>query len=301
MFHYFHDGRHPRGQGSLAAEQFRAIIGFVGQERILPAKEWVARALSRSLRPDDLCLTFDDNLRCQYDVAYPAMRDLGLTGLWFVYTSVVEGRIEPLEIYRLYRNTAFRHVNDFYADFERFAARSAHGDILARALSGFNAKEYFKEYAFYTDEDRRFRFIRDDVLGPDRYRGLMDAMMAASGFRVEAAAKDLWMDEDCLRRLHGEGHVIGLHSHSHPMRLAELSPERQESEYRVNIEHLRRVLAEAPTTVSHPCNSYNGETLRILAGLGIRLGFRADMEEVASRGDLEQPRIDPADILAMMR
>ena len=74
MFHHFHDGRHPAGQGSLSAHELADVIRFLGPARILPAREWLTRALAGTFDRGDLCLTFDDNLRCQYDVALPVLR-----------------------------------------------------------------------------------------------------------------------------------------------------------------------------------------------------------------------------------
>jgi hypothetical protein len=76
MFHHFHDDRHRRGQGSISAEQLVELIEHLGRNDILPAQEWMRRAAVGALTDTDTCLTFDDALRCQYDVALPVLRDL---------------------------------------------------------------------------------------------------------------------------------------------------------------------------------------------------------------------------------
>ncbi|OQX42729.1 MAG: hypothetical protein B0D82_00545, partial [Candidatus Sedimenticola endophacoides] len=92
------------------------------------------------------------------------------------------------------------------------------------------------------------------------------------------------------------GHVIGLHSHTHPTALARLDRAEQFSQYRENQAILERILGERPTTMSHPCNSYSAETLELLQRLGIDLGFCADMSRgMLSR--LEHPREDHANIV----
>jgi hypothetical protein len=63
--------------------------------------------------------------------------------------------------------------------------------------------------------------------------------------------------------------------------------------------HLEEVLGEPPQSVAHPCNSYNATTLDILAGLGVRVGFRDNMTNSGTVG-LEYPREDHANIVAMM-
>jgi peptidoglycan/xylan/chitin deacetylase (PgdA/CDA1 family) len=91
-----------------------------------------------------------------------------------------------------------------------------------------------------------------------------------------------------------------MHSHTHPTKMEYLSAAEQRREYGTNHDLLAALLGTRPTTVSHPCNSYSAETLRILADLGVRLGFRADVARpVASM--LELPREDHANLRAASR
>lgn len=301
MFHHFHGGEHPAGQGSMSAADLEAMISFLGPKNILPAREWMDRALAGRLCPGELCLTFDDGLRCQWDVAYPVMKALGLDAFWFVYTSPLEGRVERLELYRYFRTVRYPDVADFYRAFDAAAAQGPHADAVSAALAGFDPKSYLEDFPFYTDADRRFRFVRDQALGPARYDEVMDRMMASEGFSTDGLAAKLWIDDPIVARLHAEGHVIGLHSHTHPTQLCRLDPAGQEREYRLNSAHLAKVIGRAPIAMSHPCNSYDAGTLALLARLGLVFGFRANMAMSASHGPLEHPREDHANILNAMR
>ncbi len=300
MFHHFWDARHPRGQGAISRDDFSAMLDYLGADRILPAREWLARAENGKLREGDLCLTFDDNLRCQFDVAGPVLRERGMTGFWFVYTSVLEGKLERLELYRKFRTVFFKDVQDFYPAFFQSVGASEFAELVQNALTRFRPEEYLAGFDFYTDEDRRFRFVRDEALGPERYCAAMDAMMARQGVSPADLAQDLWMDAASLRQLHWEGHVIGLHSHTHPTRLENLDERGQEREYATNYLALATLVGERPVAMSHPCNSYNAETLRVLGRLGIRVGFRANMARLDGR-NLEFPREDHANVMGRMR
>src|SRR5205085_398427 len=103
-----------------------------------------------------------------------------------------------------------------------------------------------------------------------------------------------------VRSLHQSGHVIGLHSHTHPTRLNRLSDEEQRYEYRANHRYLTALLGEEPASVSHPCNSYDERTIQILRSLGIKLGFRANMT-AGFDSELELPREDHANLLRQLR
>ncbi len=113
MFHHFTGRGHPQGQGAISADDLAWVIQWLGPDRILPAREFYRGALAGSLGSRDLCLSFDDALRCQYDVAVPVLRSFGLTAFFFVYTSVMEGQAESLEIYRYFRTTCFPSVDAF--------------------------------------------------------------------------------------------------------------------------------------------------------------------------------------------
>jgi peptidoglycan/xylan/chitin deacetylase (PgdA/CDA1 family) len=120
----------------------------------------------------------------------------------------------------------------------------------------------------------------------------MDAMLVQYRYDECRAARQLWMDADCLLDLRDRGHVIGLHSHTHPTQMAKLSPADQEKEYAANFSILEKVLGKRPSTMSHPCNSYDKETLAILKKMGIQLGFRAEPVGSPTYGLLEWPRED---------
>lgn len=208
MFHHFCDAHYPHGQGAISAADLRRIIQYLGPEKILPARDWLRRATANQLRPWDLCLTFDDNLRCQYDVAVPVLREFGLTAFFFVYTSVLRHNPDPL-------------------------------------------------------------------------------------------ANTLSMTEDHLRDLHAEGHVIGLHSDTHPAQIGYLPPTLQELEYQTNFDELTRICGQPPLAMSHPSNSYNPHTLRILRKMGIKLGFRDNTDE-GRFSELEFPRESHTTLMSRM-
>lgn len=295
MFHHFYDEKHVKGQGAISADQFSKIITEYGRGHILPAQEWLERANTNSLKENDLCLTFDDALLGQYEVALPVMTDYNLTAFWFVYSSVITGNVEMLEVYRKFRTVFFDNIDDFYKAFFASLSRSEYKETVESALADM-PHDYLNEHPFYTADDRKFRYVRNEILGAQAYDKAMQHMMVEYNINISEFAADLWMSTEHIKDLHSKGHVIGLHSHSHPNTLATLPVEEQEREYRLNYDILHDLLSERPTTVSHPCGSYNQATLTILDKLGILLGFRATMaQENFSR--LEYPREDHANII----
>jgi peptidoglycan/xylan/chitin deacetylase (PgdA/CDA1 family) len=300
MFHHFTDHRHAAGQGAISAATFEAMLRREGLARILSPEDWTERALAGTLEPHHRCITFDDALKCQIDVALPVLDALGLKAFFFVYSSVFEGALERLEVYRHYRTVAFPSVEAFYDTFDAAVAASAHGERVAAALRDFVPESYLAAFPFYSRGDRIFRYLRDQVLGEEAYVSIMDGLVEAWRADRPDLAAELWMTDADLDRLIAGGHTIGLHSYSHPTVLGALPAERQREEYARNAAHLAR-RGIRPRVMSHPCNSYSSATLALLREMGVELGFCSNRGAVASRSLLETPREDHANILAAMR
>jgi len=301
MLHHFHDDvKHIKGQGSISAETFADMLDFYGKKyHILSAEEYLYKSNHNSLGDRDVCITFDDGLLCQYEVAYPVMKDRGLTSFMFVYTSPLDGVMEKVEIYRHFRFLKFSDIDIFYEAF--FKTVEQHYPEAYAKLKFFDPSKYLIEYPFYTVNDKRFRYLRDDVLGQDKYYEIMDQMLITYDYDVEANAKLLWMHADHLKDLRNAGHIIGLHSYSHPTTMAYKTYDGQYQEYAKNKEQLEAVLGEPIVAASYPCDSYNADTLRCMRELGIQIGFRANPTNVCLEDiHLEYPREDHANILKMM-
>ena len=301
MYHHFHDNqKHIVGQGSISAETFNDMLDFYGKDHnIIGAGEFLQKSEAGTLSPADVCLTFDDGLLCQYDVAYPVMKDRGLTAFWFIYTSLLAGVIEKIELYRHFRFSKFSDIEDFYSAFFNIVA--ANDPEAMAAIHSFDPDQYLKEFPFYTPNDKRFRYMRDRVLGVSKYNMTMDKMLETYQYDIEKNSQILWLNADHIKNLRRQGHIIGLHSYSHPTVMSDKSYLEQSREYTTNKRQLESVLNEKITAVSYPCNSYNSDTLKCMRELGIRIGFRANMVDVQLEDiRYEYPRQDHANIMKAM-
>jgi len=299
VFHHFYDEKHWAGRGAISSNQLSEMIEYLGPDRILSAKEWLERTQKGALNEEHLCLTFDDALLCQYDIAVPVLQEYAITAFWFITSSACSGTLEMLEVYSKFRTTMFEDIEDFYTAFFKIAEGSELGGLVTPALEGFDPETYLSGSPFYSVGDLKFRYTRDRILGQDRYDEVMQSMLSEYQIDIETFASDLWLREHHLKQLHEEEHVVGLHSHSHPTNLGELPESRQREEYQNNFSFLSDILAVSPTSMSHPCNSYNEVTLSILRELGISLGFCADMSQ-PRLSELEYPREDAVIVLKEM-
>lgn len=301
MHHYFHDeGRHIAGQGAISAEEFDNMIEYYGREHnIIPAEEFLQKSLQGRLSERDVCLTFDDGLLCQYEVAYPVMENRNLTAFWFIYTSPLNGVMEKLEIYRHFRFDQFACIEDFYAAF--FEKAKNLEEEAVNIMETCNIDDYLKEFPFYTVGDKQFRYLRDIVLGEERYNAIMDRMIEECQYDIVKNSELLWLKEENIRDLHGQGHIIGLHSYSHPMVITKMGYEGQKREYSVNKRQLEEVIGENVISVAYPSDSYDADTIKCMKEFGITIGFKANMaDRYLESPQLEYPREDHINIIKKM-
>ena len=298
MLHHFTGDGHPYIQGALTADDLRRFLDRLGTFRIMQAHDYEAAARDGSLQPGEICLTFDDALKSQSDIAAPVLAERGLTAFFFVYSQpFVAPSPVSFEVQRYFRNRHFKTPEQFYPEFYSTARKAGLSAAVDRALTTEEAQSWLAEYSFYSEGDRRFRFFRDQLVTPEVYAELMIEMLAAHSVDVTALAREIWMTDEDLRTLADAGHCIGLHSYSHPTTLGSLPPGVQEEEYRANARHLTDVLGARPSVMSHPSNSYSAHTLKILQDLGVTVGFRSNAT-MKDPWNLELPRLDHLEFTA---
>ena len=308
MFHHFHDDKlHKRGQGSINKDGFYKLVKFIGRRNIIGAEEFFNRFKENKLKPKDVCFTFDDGIRCQYDVALPVLEDLNIKSFFFVYSSLLNENPDMLEVYRYFRMNFFDDINDFYNQF----FKNLDKDLSLFFKDKDKIIDDFKEkYPFYSINDIKFRLVRDRLLTSEEYKTNMFRMFDEKNFNHKKFYEILFLNSKHLKKIKELGHLIGLHSHTHPTLLERLSYDEQLNQYQNNISILSDVIKINKTDIkymSHPNGSYNKDTIKILTELGIELGFKQIMTIEPEKGMtkinnsfLEIARQDHAAIIKMM-
>ena len=308
MFHHFHDdGIHTKGQGSISKDDFYKMINFIGRNNILDADIFFEKFKNKKLKENEVCLTFDDTIKCQIDIALPVLEELKIKSFFFVYTSVFEDKPDNLEVFRYFRMNYFDDVGEFYNNFYK---------VLDKDLRNFfdNNNEKIQstkiKFPHYSIEDIKFRLVRDMYLTKSQYEEIMFLMMKEKQFNFKEFYPKLLFDSNDLKKLDSLGHLVGPHSHKHPTLLEKLNYDEQKNEYEQCLTAISRILDKPKTEIkymSHPSGSYNKNTLEILKELGIELGFKQIMTIEPEKGMkkinnsfLEIAREDHAEIFKRM-
>jgi peptidoglycan/xylan/chitin deacetylase (PgdA/CDA1 family) len=273
MFHHFHDEfRHAKSQGSISKNTFIKLIHAVGRENIINADEFIKRLKNKTLKKE-ICLTFDDGLKSQLDIALPVLKKFKIKAFFFIYTSIFTQKPDLLEIYRYFRTVKYKNTNFFYEDFYKYCDLNI---INFFKKNKKKIKKIKKQIPFYSIEDIKFRLVRDEFLSKSNYSQIMYKLFREKKFNYKKIFNKLFITKYDLLYLQKEGHQIGLHSHNHPTNMSSLKYNEQRKEYKDNIKYLYKILINKPNinSMSHPCGSYNLNTLAILKKINIEIGFR---------------------------
>ena len=279
MFHHFHDDKlHTKSQGSISRDDLYKMIKFIGKKNIINADIFFDKLRNNKLKKNEVCLTFDDAIKSQVDIALPVIEDLRIKSFFFVYTSIFEGKPDLLEVFRYFRMNFFDSVDQFYLNFYEILDENLSDFFKSKKMKISSIKRRCPHYSY---EDIKFRLIRDIYLDKTQYEKIMIDMMKERKFKFEKFYSILFFNKDDLKKIDALGHLVGLHSHSHPTSLEKLNYDKQKDEYKKNLSLISKILNKPHNKIeymSHPCGSYNANTLKILRELNISLGFKQTMK-----------------------
>jgi peptidoglycan/xylan/chitin deacetylase (PgdA/CDA1 family) len=85
-----------------------------------------------------------------------------------------------------------------------------------------------------------------------------------------------FLDEAAVRELHRSGHIVGSHSRSHPTRMAALTGEQLDREWRESLARLSGILGEPVTVASVPGGYYSRAVGEAAAAAGVETLFTSE-------------------------
>ena len=296
MFHHFHDGiKHKRSEGSISKSQFKKILQNFKKNIVTP-EEFINRiTANKENEKKMICLTFDDGIKSQADIALEVLDDLKLKGFFFSNSFQYENKIGLLECCRYFRNNYFSNIEKFYELFlqnlkKNFSEKKVNIFIKSR-------KKYFTKWKkispFYTYKDLEFRLLRDFFLNKNQYDKQLIELFNLKGFNYKKKSEKLHFSKKDLEFLSYNKHEIGLHSHSHPIPITDLSLKDLKNEYKKNYVILKKIIKKDILSMSHPNGYFDINCKKVLKNLGIKIGF-ANSEIVSKKklNPLNIPRID---------
>jgi len=297
MFHHFHDETtHKKTEGSISKSQLKKIlINF--KRNIVTPEEFLNQIFQKKykIKKRMVCLTFDDSIKSQIDVALEVLEDLKLKGFFFSNSFQYENKIGLLECCRYFRNNYFPNIEKFYELF----LKNLKKNFSEKRINTFLKlnKKYFIKWKkispFYSNKDLEFRLLRDFFLNKDQYNDQLIELFNLKGFNYKKKSENLHFSKKDLAILSYNGHEIGLHSHSHPIPITDLPLKDLQDEYVKNYNILKKIIKKEILSMSHPNGYFNINCKIVLKNLGVKIGFANN--EIGSKKKLNLfniPRID---------
>lgn len=250
------------------AAQVRLIqqrFDVIGLDRL----QQCARAGPEGRRPLAL-ITFDDGYIDNYTIAYPILRSLGLSAVFFLPTAFIGARLVPW--------------------WDQIAWSIRHARRTAFTLTDCTAELSTVENVEATIRNV-LRWVKARPQAPMADK--IAEVAEACGVTADAAAAEpLFLNWDEARAMHAAGMDIGSHTHTHSI-LSHLNAADQERELRQSRGILEDELDAPIDAVAYPVGRstcYSAATLACARAAGYRLGFNY------SHGVAALPVADPLDI-----
>ncbi|MDC3117819.1 polysaccharide deacetylase family protein [Candidatus Pelagibacter sp.] len=306
MFHNFHDNKkYKKGDGSLSKKDLTKIIRFIGRKNILDANDFLNNYKNNTLKNDNVCFTFDDGSKSQADIALPILKKFNIKAFFFIYSKSLEKKkVLSIETLKYFRINYFKNINSFYDNFFSLCKKDTFKKLKRKKLK---QKQIKNKYPFYSDLDIKFRVIRDNILNEKQYIDIMKKMIRDKKLNLKKLSRNIFFNKGDLIKLSSEGHVIGLHSHSHPLDISKKSYKKQYEEYFKNKKILKKILNKQKNplinTMSYPMGLYNKNSFKALNLLNINYGFisstlkREKNKLTSKHNNLTIPREDCSNII----
>jgi peptidoglycan/xylan/chitin deacetylase (PgdA/CDA1 family) len=224
--------------------------------RLCPLDEVVgAYHAGRFTEPMSL-LTFDDVYRDNYETVFPLLRSLGVPGVFFVPTGLIEQRHVPWwdRIAYAVKHSRVEECTLLYpTGLSLSGIRSAPGQARLKLLRRLKA---------------------DADLDQERYLTGIEEAVGASALGAPEVG-ELFCDWRQLREMAEGGMALESHTHTHRL-LGHLPYQEQREELARSREVLREKVGTTSRAVAYPVgarNHFNTDTRRAMEELGYALGF----------------------------
>ena len=253
--------------GSISDKNFEEfIIKF--KKNIINFNEWIEKYKLNKLK-NEIALTFDDGLLCQYKLALPILNKYNIEAGWGICSAPIENIPIFLEIYKYFQHLYFENDNEFYNMFYNIILSNIDYKNYRKELNNIeNINNYRKNLKFYTFNDRKFRYLRDFMANTSDFEKIIKIMMNMKGCNNNLMINKIWINKEQLKKL-SETQYICSHSHTHPTTLHKLSYKEQEEEIKESVNIIENIINKIITIFCCPCDNFNKDTINILKKVNI--------------------------------
>ena len=281
IFHRVLPAIDPLFPTEVDARCFDRICGWLKSWfNVLPLDCAVRQLAAGNLPARAAAITFDDGYADNHKLAFPILRQHGLTATFFIATGFLDGG-------RMWNDTLVEAVRRTELPSLDFSHLGLPGEPLGT-------------YPMVSPEARRLAIAavidRAKYLAPDARLSLVAALAEQAKVQLP---NDLMMRTDQVLALHRAGMQIGAHTVSHPIlaRLDDATARAQMSDSRDQLQHM----LDAPVPLfaypnGRPGTDYNPRTVALAQALGFEAAFTTGWGAARQgHNPFELPRFTPWD------
>lgn len=237
-------------------------------------------------------LTFDDGLVEHYTTVTPALRDHGLSGIFFVAGAGLASPPRLLNVHKTHFLLAKLGAQAFAAEVrDRLSSGSLEVHVLNRTTDVYR---YDRNVESATKHLLNYELPLDEA---DRI--LEELFQEHIGDSCEFAAS-IYLSPDMIREMAGSGMTFGFHTENHRV-LSRLAPEAQRAEIAHGVRLVRELTGQRSVPFCYPyghAHTYNADTLALLRECAYSMAFTTARRPVRIGVDdrFELPRFDTRDL-----
>jgi len=276
-FHYFGDeNRYKRGIFPINREHFSNQINLLAKHFSFISQNDLVRAIEGeyNLSENSCLITFDDGLRCQYDIAFPILKQSGIPAIFFVGSLPYLKRKTCL-VHKIHYVLANYSTNEVTEQINEFIQKNKNQESFIKVIEKIKI-ESLKKYRY----DEPMTAIIKMILNTDRVFSFRTREKIISRLFHNLVTDEkkftdlLYFDKKQLIDLFDRG-MLGSHSHSHKS-LASLSDIQIEKDLKINKSVIEGLVSGNIISASFPHGGkldVNSKVLTVCKKIGFKLGF----------------------------
>jgi len=197
------------GIHGLTAEEFLSQILWLRDHfQLIGLPELVAAVNGMKLPSKACILTFDDGLRCHYDVVMPLMEKYEFLAVFFIASMPLENKRAT----NVHKNQ-FVRANVPIEKIYNLALREAHQ--LGLELDTITKEQVRRHYRYDRLDIARIKYLLNYLLPEKTSRRIIDHFFYRLVHDETAFCNEWYISEKQIRDLHQRFGCIGSHAHSH--------------------------------------------------------------------------------------
>ena len=214
---------------------------------------------------NSIMLTFDDGTIDHYEIVYPILKKLNVSGLFFIPSCIKSKKMLDIQIIHkllevenseILLKKICRKLDGFGIDINNYK--------LDKSLDSNSMALVKQLLQFKLDKDIREKILND----------------LANSYHINLNVEDSYISIKHLKEMKDNNMFFGIHTKTHP-RLGLLDKDEQREEISSNLNFLKSIgiVDEDLISIAFPYGSYNDETIELMKELNIKYGFKVNEDK----------------------